>query len=102
MRRVVWAVGLVVMMVAIVPVQAAKPLSESSLAGSYGFRMTKFGTCPNIAAVVGILAFDGAGNVGGGATAYQSNPGGAGVTVVVVTLQGTYSVNADGTGPCPQ
>jgi hypothetical protein len=83
--------------VAAFPLGAAA-LSLGSLRGSYGFRMTKFGTCPNVSADIGILAFDGHGNVSGIATSYQSNPNGAGVAVVNATLQGTYQVNADGTG----
>jgi hypothetical protein len=69
--------------------------SNSSLSGSYGFQFNKFGTCPNVEVVIGVFNFDGAGNVTGSFTKYDSNKQ---PKVSTGSASGTYAVNSDGTG----
>jgi hypothetical protein len=74
------------------PAQAA--FSKASLKGSYSF-LTNLSTASastNQFAMVGVLTFDGAGNVIGSFTSISST------TVQTGTLVGTYTVNANGTG----
>lgn len=80
-------------MVISLPAQAAT-FSNASLKGSYSF-LTNLWTA-NVGtpqfAMVGVLAFDGAGNVTGSYTAIS------GITVTMGTLGGTYTVSSNGTG----
>ncbi len=72
----------------------AAGFSEANLKGSYSFLINKWTANPNSQqlAVVGVLTFDGAGNVSGTGTAV-----GDGVSLSG-TLGGTYTVNPDATG----
>ncbi len=72
----------------------AAGFSEANLKGSYSFLINKWTANPNSGqfAMVGVLTFDGAGNVSGSATAV-----GQGETLSGA-LGGTYTVNSDGTG----
>jgi hypothetical protein len=84
------------------PVPAsAGTFSNSSLSGSFGFQLNKFGTCPNIAVATGLFNFDGLtpGGVTGTATQYDSDKGGTGPKVLAAKLvSGSYNVATDGTG----
>jgi len=68
--------------------------SQGSLSGNYARVGSYEG---NIAANFGVVVFDGHGSVKGAATVNQPGTGGA-RTIVKVSLDGTYSVNSDGTG----
>ena len=68
--------------------------SQASLSGNYARVGTYEG---NIAANLGVVVFDGQGSAKGSATVNQPGPGGS-RTIVKVGLDGTYSVNSDGTG----
>ena len=68
--------------------------SQASLSGNYARVGTYAG---NIAANLGVVVFDGQGSAKGSATVNQPGPGGS-RTIVKVSLEGTYSVNSDGTG----
>jgi polyisoprenoid-binding protein YceI len=68
--------------------------SQASLSGNYARVGTYEG---NIAANWGVVVFDGQGAAKGSATVNQPGPGGS-RTIVKVVLDGTYSVNSDGTG----
>src|SRR6185437_9016865 len=91
------AAGLLCAWALLLPAPAAA-FDNSSVSGSYAFQFNKFGTCPNLQAIVGLFTFDGTGNVNGKFTQYSSNKGGAGPKVSTGTATGTYSVNSDGTG----
>jgi hypothetical protein len=93
-RRMVQAGVLIFVAIAIaMPAQAAT-FSKASLKGSYSF-LTNLWTA-NVAtnqfAMVGVLTFDGAGNVTGSYTSISWD------TVQNGALGGTYTVNANGTG----
>ena len=64
--------------------------SQASLSGTYARVGTYQG---NIAAALGVVVFDGQGS----ATVIEPGPRGSS-TIVKVGLEGTYSVNSDGTG----
>ena len=68
--------------------------SQASLSGNYARVGTYAG---NIAANLGVVIFDGQGSAKGSATVNQPGSGGS-RTIVKVSLDGTYSVNSDGTG----
>lgn len=91
------ATGLLCAWTLLLPTPAAA-FDNSSISGSYAFQFNKFGTCPNLQAIVGLFTFDGAGNVSGKLTQYSSNKGGTGPKVSTGTATGTYTVNSDGTG----
>ena len=77
----------------------AAAFDNGSLSGSYAFQLSKFGTCQNLQAAVGLFSFDGAGSATASFTIYNSykwSTGGPKVTSG--TASGTYTVNADGTG----
>jgi len=88
-------VGILIFMAIVIalPAQAAT-FSKASLKGTYSF-LTNLWTA-NVStpqfAMVGILAFDGAGNVTGSYTSISHD------TVQTGTLGGTYTVNSNGTG----
>jgi len=70
-----------------------------SLNGSYGLDVTN---SPSQGRQIGVLKFDGAGNVAGAIT-FVGAPGGSGASNQIpvftgITFAGTYSVNPDGTG----
>ncbi|MBV9343311.1 MAG: hypothetical protein JO159_20795 [Acidobacteria bacterium] len=68
--------------------------SQASLSGSYAFVGTY---AANIAANLGVMSFDGIGGVKG--VVIVNQPAANGLrTLVRVTVNGTYSVNNDGTG----
>jgi hypothetical protein len=71
-----------------------------SLSGNFGFQLNKFGWCNNIVTSVGLLNFDGSGNVSASFTNYYSNKAGNGPKVKTGSASGTYTfnVNGDGTG----
>ena len=88
----VWVV--VFMTIALALSAQAATFSKASLKGSYSF-LTNLWTAnvnTNQFAMVGVMTFDGAGNVTG---SYTSFTGGVAQTG---TLGGTYSVNSSGTG----
>ena len=68
--------------------------NNGSLKGSYSFLMVKWTSTSSESAwnVLGIMTFDGAGNLSGSFTENQAG------TVSTGTLSGTYSVNSNGTG----
>lgn len=70
---------------------------SAGLTGSYGFTQTDLS---NPSATVGVITFDGAGNVTGSVTSVQPDPSPNATAVVVQAGQftGTYTVNPDGTG----
>ena len=68
--------------------------SQASLFGTYARVGTYEG---NIAAALGVVVFDGQGSAQGSATVIESAPGGS-RTIVKIGLDGTYTVNSDGTG----
>ena len=69
------------------------------LMGSYGFTAISTGGTPDVA-VLGVLTFDGAGNVTGSQTIVSPDPAPNATTVTTQPLSftGTYTVNPDGTG----
>ena len=74
---------------------------SAGLTGSYGFSATAAYTGGNNPlAIVGVITFDGAGNVTGSETVVQPDPSPNATTVqsFTVPFAGTYTVNADGTG----
>jgi len=73
--------------------QAAK-FSEASLKGSYSLLENKWTTDPGThqSAMLGVLTFDGAGNVSGKATVVANGVTSSG------DMSGTYTVNSNGTG----
>lgn len=73
---------------------AGRGFSLASLSGDYSVVGTY---AEHVASVFGVMSFDGRGTFTGSATANQPGPDGS-RTIVNVTLGGTYSVNADGTG----
>ena len=79
------------------PARAAT-FSNSNLSGPFGFQLNKFGTCPNIVAVEGLLDFNAAGGVTVSFEQFSSNSGGTGPKVSSGTMSGIYNVNSDGTG----
>jgi hypothetical protein len=85
---------LIFMTIALALSAQAATFSNASLKGSYSF-LTNLWTAnsdTNEFAMVGIMTFDGAGNVTG---SYTSTDGGV---VQTGTLGGTYTVNSNGTG----
>jgi len=68
--------------------------SQASLFGNYA-RVGSY--AGNIAANLGVVVFDGQGSAKGSSTVNEPGPGGS-RTIVKVSLDGTYSVNSDGTG----
>ena len=73
---------------------ARRGYSQASLSGDYSVVGTYTG---HVASVLGVMSFDGRGTFAGSAVANQPGPNGP-RTIVNITLAGTYSVNADGTG----
>jgi hypothetical protein len=72
------------------------------LMGSYGFTATApyAGVTSNLGAIIGVITFDGAGNLTGSQTLVSPDPSPNATTVQVqaVSFSGTYTVKADGTG----
>jgi hypothetical protein len=68
--------------------------NNGSLKGSYGFLIAEWTSSSSVSAFnsLGVMTFDGAGNLSG---SYTANSAG---TVVTGTFSGTYSVNSNGTG----
>ncbi|HZO83066.1 MAG TPA: hypothetical protein VFB33_15325 [Candidatus Binataceae bacterium] len=77
---------------------SAVTFGDATLNGTYAFQFNKFGTCPNIAVIVGVFDFNGSGNVTANFTVFNSNKGGAGPKTSTGSASGTYTVNPDGTG----
>ena len=73
---------------------ARQDYSLASLSGDYG---VVGNYAAHVASVLGVVSFDGLGTFTGSTTANEPGPNGS-RTIVKVTLSGTYSVNADGTG----
>jgi len=73
-----------------------------TLTGSYGFTATVpySGGTIDPAAVVGVIKFDGAGNLTGSETVVSpdSDPKATSVKAQTLSFNGTYTLNADGTG----
>jgi hypothetical protein len=94
-RRRILQVGALVFVIAapVLSAQAAR-FSEASLKGSYSFMINKWtvDVSLNQFAMVGVLTFDGAGNVTGSGTRVSGGVSESGA------LGGTYTVNSNGTG----
>jgi len=94
-RRRFLQVGALVFVIAALALSAqAANFSEANLRGSYSFLGNKWTVDPSIpdAAGVGVMTFDGAGNVTGSFTVAGNGFSLSGA------LAGTYTVNSDGTG----
>ena len=94
-RRCFLQVGALVFVVAALALSAqAENFSEASLKGSYSFMINKWtaDVGRNQYAMVGVMKFDGAGNVTGSGTQVGGGVSESGA------LSGTYTVNSDGTG----
>jgi hypothetical protein len=76
----------------------AGAFDNSSLSGPFGFQLNKFGTCPNIVVVAGLLNFDGSGGVTGSFSQYASDRGGTGPKALSGTVSGTYAFDVSGNG----
>jgi hypothetical protein len=94
-RRLVQVGVLIFVTIALALSAQAASFSNASLKGSYSFLVNKWTADVNTnqLAVVGVMTFDGAGNVTGGS--YTEITGGV---VQTGTLGGTYTVNSNGTG----
>jgi len=81
-------------MVTPVALAQSPAFNNGSLKGSYGFLMAKWtsDSTINASAVLGVVSFDGVGNVSG---SFTDNSAG---TITTGTLSGTYSVKSNGTG----
>ena len=93
--RYSWPVGLTVAAVIALSISAfAATFSDASVKGSYGFltSLTTANASTNQFAMVGVMSFDGAGNVTGSYTSISHD------AVLSGSLAGTYSVNSNGTG----
>jgi hypothetical protein len=71
----------------------ARALSPALPSGSYGFQFTK---SPSPEGIVGVINFDGAGNLTGSFTDVSGND--SNQPLVTGTFTGTYTPNPDGTG----
>ena len=93
-RRFLRAGVLIFMMIALALSAQAATFSKASLKGSYGFLINRWTANGNTNqfAVVGVMTFDGAGNVTASGTEIKGGVFQAGV------LGGTYTVNSNGTG----
>lgn len=71
--------------------------SASSLNGNYGFRLNKWTSNPNASAngIIGIMSFDGSGNMSGSFTSYNA---GSVPPVETGTFTGNYLVSSDCSG----
>ena len=76
----------------------AGTFDNSSLSGPFGFQLNKFGTCPNIVTVTGLLIFNGTGGVTGTFSQYASDRGGTGPKTSPGTVSGTYTFDPNGNG----
>jgi hypothetical protein len=78
----------------------AATFTIASLKGGYSFLLDKWtpDTGSSQAATLGVMTFDGAGNVSAAFTSVVASSTGSAPTVNTGTLSGTYTVNADGTG----
>jgi len=88
-------VGILIFLVVAIALPAqAVTFNNASLKGSYSFltNLWTANTSTNQFAMVGVLTFDGAGNVSGSYTSISHD------TVQTGTLGGTYTVNSNGTG----
>lgn len=80
---------------AIVAGSARAAAQTGGLSGAYGFQMV---TSPLPSSVLGVMSFDGAGNVTESLTLIGSPGNGPTLAVSSGVFSGTYSVNPDGTG----
>jgi hypothetical protein len=75
---------------------------SAALTGSYGFTATAPYALsnPDPTAIVGVLTFDGAGNLTGNEreVSPDTSPNATAVRVQTVSFTGTYTLNGDGTG----
>jgi hypothetical protein len=98
-RVIIMTAVLLIGMVLWLPLRSRRVAAQSAgLTGSYGFTVTDLS---NPSATLGVITFDGAGNVTGRATVVQPDPSPNATSVVVQQggqFTGTYTVNADGTG----
>jgi hypothetical protein len=87
-------VGVLMFMVIALALSAQASFSNASLKGGYSFLLNKWTADVNAnqEAVVGVMTFDGVGNVTASITAIQ------GGVVHTGTASGTYTVNSNGTG----
>lgn len=93
-RRFLRVGFLIFMTIALALSAQAAAFSKASLKGSYGFLINRWTANVNTSqfAVVGVMTFDGAGNVTASGTEIKGGVVQAGV------LSGTYAVNSNGTG----
>jgi len=87
-------VSLAVAMVVPMALARAPAFNNGSLKGSYGFQLPRWtsDSTQNAQVIIGVMTFDGVGNVRGSFTVNSAG------TVTTGTLSGTYAVNANGTG----
>jgi hypothetical protein len=109
-RVLMMTAGLVVGLALWLPTWRSRRVAAQSpsLMGSYAFMatvpyigpVTSQFTLAGPAAIVGVITFDGAGNVAGSQTFVQQDPSPTATNprVQPQTFTGTYTVNADGTG----
>jgi len=74
--------------------KTSENFTNENIQGSYAFTAT---AGANVAGALGILTSDGEGNLGGSAIVNLPKPDG-GREVISQSINGTYTVNADGTG----
>jgi hypothetical protein len=88
-----------VMMIFSASMAEAVTFTNASLTGSYSFMLNARTPDSTVtqSAVLGLATFDGAGNVSANYVSFQRPPGGP-TTTSNVTLSGTYTVGADGSG----
>ena len=98
MRSVSRLAPVLVLLLTLIGPRAAQAVSP---AGSFGFLLSTSYTDPTNqggAAILGILRFDGTGNVSGPYTLEFGSGGPLPVTTITGTFSGTYSSNPDNTG----
>ena len=97
---VAFGIGMWMPQLSLRPVSAQTP---TVLSGSYGYQTTQAvtPTSPSFTSSVGVMKFDGSGNVSIAQTFVGTNPAADATTVTVqadVPLKGKYTQNTDGTG----
>lgn len=93
LKRLSIIVSILLTLPGVLPAENAA-FSDAALKGSYSFStsLRTANTSTNQFAMVGVMTFDGAGNVAGSYTSISAD------TVQTGSLGGTYTVNANGTG----
>lgn len=100
-RVMIMTVALLIGTALLLPWRRHVAAQNNGLSGSYGFNATQlYAGRGTPAGIVGVITFDGAGNLAGSFTIAQpdSDPQAQTVQSQGAQLSGTYIVNADGTG----